>query len=816
MKNVAALSILFQMIPLSVCSQSSGYYVRGELRDSLLDECEPYATIRIERSGDTLHAVKLAVTDAEGRFSEKIDSIGRYRILISSVGKKPIKREFYLSDTDSIADLGVLYTREESELLKGVEIVVQKPLVKSDPDKITYSIENDPDSKTSTTMDMLRKVPMVTVDGEDNIKVKGSSSFKIYVNGKPNAMMSTNPKEVLKSLPANSVKEIEVITEPGTKYDAEGIGGILNIVTVGGRMSGYTATLGTSAGNNGFGGYGYGTVQLGKFMLAGSYGINKHVSPESYSSGRREDYTSDENAYLDSERRQKYDGTFQYGYVQGSYEIDTLNLVTFSTNFYSSGYSNRSTALEQMFSRSMMPVYSYGMNTDADGSYTGLTASADYQHSFKRKGRFLTLSYKFDYNPNNSNSETEYVDVVDVPFDLKGQYYDNDAHTEEHTVQLDYVDPISDMHYVDAGVKYIYRMNQSDGKYYKDNGAGELVQDMDMSTKYGRRQDILAAYADYQLKWNDFGAKAGVRFEHTFMDIEYELHPERDYDAGFDDLVPSLVLSYSLGQSSSLKLGYNMRINRPDIWYLNPFRDTSNPTSVSYGNPDLDTEKSHNMNLTFNTFASKFSMNASLNYRFADNGIEAYSFIEDGIMNSTYGNVGKSQELNLYLWMNWNPWKKTRFSLNANGAYVDNRSKQLDAHNYGFTGGINGNIQQTLPWDVNLSFYGGAGSPYISLQGRGAGYYYYGINVNKSFLKDKRLTVTLYARNIFNKYRTYSNTIDAETFKNSSKSRIYQLSWGVSVNWRFGKLESQVKRTNRSINNDDVKSGGGGDSGSGK
>ena len=136
--------------------------------------------------------------------------------------------------------------------------------------------------------------------------------------------------------------------------------------------------------------------------------------------------------------------------------------------------------------------------------------------------------------------------------------------------------------------------------------------------------------------------------------------------------------------------------------------------------------------------------------------------------------------------------------------------------NYGFTGGINGNIQQTLPWDVNLSFYGGAGSPYISLQGRGAGYYYYGINVNKSFLKDKRLTVTLYARNIFNKYRTYSNTIDAETFKNSSKSRIYQLSWGVSVNWRFGKLESQVKRTNRSINNDDVKSGGGGDSGSGK
>ena len=143
--------------------------------------------------------------------------------------------------------------------LQGVEIVKQKALVKSDIDKITYNIEDDPDSKSNSTLEMLRKVPMVTVDGEDKIQVNGSSSFKIYVNSKPNQMMnskpnqmmSNNPSEVLKSMPASSIKRIEVITNPGPKYDAEGVGGILNIITHSKSIEGYTATFNANAGNQG-------------------------------------------------------------------------------------------------------------------------------------------------------------------------------------------------------------------------------------------------------------------------------------------------------------------------------------------------------------------------------------------------------------------------------------------------------------------------------------------------------------------------------------------------------------------------------------
>lgn len=132
-----------------------------------------------------------------------------------------------------------------------MEIVIKKSLVKTDIDKIEDNIEDDPDSKTNSVIEMLRKVPMVTVDGEDNIKVNGSSAFKIYVNGKPNTMMNNNPKEVLKSMPANSIKKIEVITNPGPKYDAEGVGGILNIITVGKGVEEYTVTFSERAGNRG-------------------------------------------------------------------------------------------------------------------------------------------------------------------------------------------------------------------------------------------------------------------------------------------------------------------------------------------------------------------------------------------------------------------------------------------------------------------------------------------------------------------------------------------------------------------------------------
>jgi outer membrane receptor protein involved in Fe transport len=392
---------------------------------------------------------------------------------------------------------------------------------------------------------------------------------------------------------------------------------------------------------------------------------------------------------------------------------------------------------------------------------------------------------------------------------LRNQYYDNDARTDEHTFQLDYTNPINNVHDIDFGAKYILRNNKSESQYFKDYN-GEYQIDNDLTDNFKQTQNILAAYGDYKLKWKKIGAKAGVRYEHTFMDVEYAKMAKKNFSANFDDIVPSLTFSYQMGPTKTLRAVYNMRISRPGIWYLNPFRNTSNPTSISYGNPDLETEKSHSLGLNFSSFSAKFNVNASLNYSFVDNGIERYSFMNNGVMESTYGNIGHTKRTSLSLWMNWNPGTKTRLSINASGTYADFKSNEpfLQQRNSGFYGNLFLNAQQTLPWDLRFSLYGGGSSPYISLQGEGSSYFYYGFSLNRSFLKEKRLTISLNTSNLFNKYLTFKNETITDTFRSFSESKNQQRSFGLNISWRFGELKAQVKKTARSINNDDVKSGG--------
>ena len=205
--------MLLAVLWISVCATAqnttnTSFQIKGVLLDSLTQEGEPYATIKIVKKEAPARALKMLVTDTNGKFQEKISGKGNFIMTISSVGRNSIVKNFTVKPGEKVVDFGTLYISDASNELGQVEIVAQKPLVKADIDKIEYNVQDDPDSKSNSVLEMLRKVPLVTVDGEDNIKVNGSSSFKVYVNGKPNNMMSNNPTEVLKSMPANSIKNI--------------------------------------------------------------------------------------------------------------------------------------------------------------------------------------------------------------------------------------------------------------------------------------------------------------------------------------------------------------------------------------------------------------------------------------------------------------------------------------------------------------------------------------------------------------------------------------------------------------------------------
>lgn len=813
---------------------TSSFQIKGVLRDSLTQEGEPYATIKIVRKEAPTKALKMLVTNMKGEFQEKVPGTGNFVMTITSVGRAPIVKHFSVAPSEKQINFGTLYITDASNELGQVEVVAQKPLVKADIDKIEYNVQDDPDSKSNSVLEMLRKVPLVTVDGEDNIKVNGSSSFKVYINGRPNNMMSNNPTEVLKSMPANSIKHIEVITNPGPKYDAEGVGGILNIVTVGSGLEGYTATFSGNASNRGIGGGAFGTVKSGKLTFSARYNYNYTDQPRSYSGGEQrtmEAVASSSN--LEYSGNSKGSGSFQSGSMEASYEIDTLRLVSMSFGLWGGGNKgNGSTDYEATSPLDMSPLYNYSVNSKNKYSWYSIDGGIDYQQLFKVKERMLTFSYKINTRPQTSNAYSEYEigksyhpDWSEYLKRLQDQNNKGDQNTTEHTFQADYTTPIGKMHTIESGVKYILRNNSSENdRYLKGTANDQYTYDEDHSTHYKHLNDIIAGYLGYSVKVKKFSGKAGLRYEHTIQNVKYLLDRNKDFNANFDDFVPSASVGWKLSDMSNLRLGYDMRIYRPGIWYLNPYLDDSNPANISQGNSELDSEKNHSFNLSYSNFTQKFNVNLSLRYSFTNNSIERLTtLIQDTdipdlknktgkeVLYSTYQNIGKSKNASISGYANWNATSNTRIYMNLYGNYSYMEGAD-GLKNDGWSLFAYGGAQHTLPkdWRISLNVFGQ--TPWIMLQGKGSSFFDYGLSVSKSFL-NKRLSFSAFANNFFKKYMRQSSSIAGTGFTQESWNKYSRQRFGVSVSYRIGELKASVKKAARTISNDDVKSGNSGSTG---
>ena len=837
MKQTLISMALILMLALCAKAQNTqhSYTITGVVADSVTHEGEPYATLTIARADSAAKPVKQALTDIKGRFSISSSGTGSYLLMVRSMGRKPMQRAYTVDATTRTIDLGTLLLQDGGNQLETVEVVAYKPLVKADVDKIAYSVEDDPEANTNTVIEMLKKLPMVTVDGQDNIRVNGNSSFKIYVNGKPNNMMTKNPKEVLKSMPASSIKKIEVITNPGPKYDAEGVGGILNIVTEGKGPEGYNATFSGRANNSSYGGGLYATVKQGKLTMSVNYNASSNHSPKGYTYSDRSQIGTDGTVTSSTvaDGYTKGHSLWQGGDIEASYEIDTLRLITGS--FSLSKFTSKRDALNTAFST--MPatgqrLYGYRSPSHSKENWDDYSASLDYQRSFSVKDRLLTLSYRLESSPSTSDSRYLYTDreaaddwqtFIDR---MRDQRMDGDENTMEHTFQIDYTTPFAKHHTWEAGVKYILRRNKSDNdRYNLGTGDKDETYDSDNSSHYRHHNDILAAYTGYGLTLDKWSARLGLRYEHTLQKVEYLLGRGTNFHKNFDDLVPSARLGYKFSDATNLSLGYKMRINRPGIWYLNPYLDDRIPDAISQGNPNLDTEKSHAVDLQFSSYNSKLTYTLTGTYRFVNNSIESVDRLVndrdiEGLPNptgkdviySSYANIGHIQYAGLMAYANWTPITNTRITLNGSVGY-SHMSDGQSLRNHGWCTNIDASLQQTFAktWIFNASYY--VQTPQPTLQGKDARYQWYNFSLSKSFM-DKRLTLTAYIINPFGKrYFCYRSETVADNFRTTASSSWCQLYYGVSVRFRIGKLKASVKHTERTVENNDVKQGGRGGKG---
>ena len=801
MKQFRAIFVMMMLMISAVMTAQTT--VKGVLTDENLGEAEPFATVRVFKHGKTDKPVAMFLTKEDGSFSQQVKGKGRYDIVFSSVGKEDLKQTITLNNQGTL-DLGTLLIKENATMLKGVEIVAQKPLVKMDVDKMSYNVAEDEDAKSNTVLDMLRKVPMVTVDGQDNITVNGSSSFKVYVDGMPNVMFNSNPSMVFKSMPATAVKSIEVVTNPGAKYDAEGAGGVLNIIMnkqnpqAAQSMNGYNGTVRASGGNKSISGGAFISGQQGKL----SYSANVMTTYSKPGTTDTEMEITQNNPNGTSQlmtSSNKVTIPFTMGNLTLGYQIDSVSALNVTASINSLNIKSNGNSTTTMGGGSYGKGFSYGSSTDMRNSRTSFSGSIDYQRFFnKEHTQSLALTYQLNYSPSTVKSDNIFNTTSSI-IDLTNRYSENKEKTTDHTFQIDYTMPIATGQTLSFGTKLQLRNATSDAKYYKKG-----VYDPTSSMDYEYKNSILAGYGEYAGNFGKIGAKAGLRYEQTWQNVEYHLGNGDDFKKNYGNLVPSASLQYTIGQGSNLGLTYNMRISRPGITYLNPYVDKTNPTTRTYGNTDLDVEKNHNLALVYNMFTPKLMLNLNLHHNFTDNAIEQYSFYDaQNLLNTTYGNIVRRHQTGLNGYVNWLAAKNTRLFLNGALNYTDLRSNTLSQSNSGWSANAMIGLQQTLPADFKLSVYAMTSTKNYTLQGWSGGFNLITANISKSLLKDK-LNLSLMGMMGLNKGGNINieSHSQGKDFTSHTLTKVPLYGFTFTVSYTFGNSKRQAQQHTSRIQND--------------
>lgn len=398
--------------------------------------------------------------------------------------------------------------------LKEIAVKAEKPLIKQKAGVVIYDVQADPENKAYAILPLMRKIPYLSVDADDNLLLKGQSDFKVLINGKASGM---DFKTLLKAMPASTIARIEVYTVPPARFDAEGAGGVINIVTVARIRDEYKGNVNVS-GKGPMGGPGAGasfTWKQHKVGLSTFMGANYTWNPRTSSviTGTVVNQESTDKSY----------GRSGYLGLEGSYALDSLNLVTVSLNMNGS--------------RSVGDKWIADVGNSQSRSYhKGMDAGLDYQLSAKG---VLTFSYHY------SSTDGE----------LNNSLSTNELQTRENTMQVDYVYPLSAWT-IEGGIKGIFRDSRSDDFDY--------------------RQQVLAAYNAYQFSLNAWNIQGGLRWERTITDLK-----------SYNNFFPNISVSKTFKNQHQFNAGFSQRMKRPGINRLNPYVDRQNPYFIFTGNPSL-------------------------------------------------------------------------------------------------------------------------------------------------------------------------------------------------------------------------------------
>ncbi|OIN56125.1 outer membrane beta-barrel family protein [Arsenicibacter rosenii] len=786
--------------------------ITGSLIDSLTSKPIPFVTVSLNTADGKTITGTLAGDD--GTFTIENVVFGTYQLALTLVGYRSKKIvSLTISPEKPAVHVGTILLIPEPKLLSEVKVVGQKALVERKNGHIVYNAERDASTSGGTAADVLRKTPMVTVEPDGNLTMRGSSSIKVLVNGKPSAIMASNLADAIKQMPASIIKSVEVITNPGAKYDAEGVAGVINIITKK-ALTGKSGQVTLAGGNLNS------SVGINLNLQGDKLGVNVVLNGNQKkgfdaSEGTRTTLLNDQPVNVLKQTYANKSSDFgEYSVVSLDYDPDSLNRINLSATFSGGKARTNSSLFSRLMNVDGTIEQEYNRNIQVRSPTANTEYNLSWMRTYQKSGREFSVLTQYSRMPGNPGYTVVQTPVLAEVPDYLERSQSKIKHNE-YTFQTDYIDPFmlpirQDTLSItlETGLKGVSRktgtLSTVEQAMTGKESDYQIAPDRSAELNYGQR--ILAGYLSLRVETgNQWALTLGGRYEHTQISSD-NLSVQTQFKGNYHNLIPTVNLSKTINEKHTIEASYTQRISRPQIEYLNPFKNYSDSKNVSVGNPDLQAELAHATELTYSMYDDKgTSLSTTLYWRQTNNAIEWLKKVNtEGVALSTPQNIGQEARFGGSWYLSFLPAKDLTVTVNNDLSYNSLVSPSLSQRNSGWlnSGGLVISYKLPKDWYLEGSWYYTTGWLYI--QSRYKGYTYLNLTGKKEFMQ-KKAALTLRLGNPFKKYIILTGHSKAPTYVSDGNNAYVYQSFNLSFSYKFGHVGVKEGKKNKKIINDDKK-----------
>lgn len=803
-----ALSLFFPLFVFSL----SAYNLTGKIVDNNSSQPIDFANIALYQQGATVPQSGV-VTDDNGNFVIQSVADGKYNLQVSFVGYHTYSRNFTVNGKDY--NFGSIKLTEDSKMLSEVEVVGMGSQMRFEIDRKVFSVDQNIAAAGGSASEVLENIPSIEVDQEGNVSLRNNESVEVWINGKPSGLTADNRAQILQQMPAESIESIEVITNPSAKFNPEGTAGIINIVLKKDRKAGYygSVTGGLMIADNGkLGG------TLGGNVNISSSKIDAYVNIGYRGMNRVGGSLTDQWNYMGSgdtvllQKRDNNNGNMGGLFARAGidYHINNKNTIGVS-GFGMNGSGDEDSDIKYLekYTTTDEIIRRYNRENTETRNHSNFNINLDYKHEFDKKGTELLAN--ISYSKHKRETESTYFQQNTFPIGEDSRLTQNsDGNNESWQFKLDYTNKLTETGRLEAGWQSSIA-NASSGSDGFNVLANMAIPEYFYSFDYS--EQIHAAYVTYGERFfKKLSVQLGLRGEYMLRDGDYENMDGKnsvDYDSYFQ-LFPSAYLGYAITDRDEVQLNYTRRVNRPRGRQINPFRDYSDSTNVSYGNSNLNPEFSSAFELNYIRNWDNHTLSASGYYRFADDVIQRVRYRTETNMESTFMNVSQSQESGLELVAKNRLFKILNLTssfnlyyskLNSADFVIGDHVEHINGREgFSWNARVMANFMFTPTFTGQVS--GRYSSPRVIAQGKSEANYSIDLGVRKTFF-NRNLAVSLNVRDLLDSRRRKSTTY-GEGFKQYSESYWHGRTFGITATYNFGNMQPKRNETqNQNMNSMD-------------